>query len=181
MHTVIVTYVPPNCSGTCTPGLQVNLDGSNLFSGGGVAVNLATLLSLNNGTAWVGFTSATGSSYEEHDILSWTYQATITPDQPTVFEFQNNAYDFQAQLNTGNTPVSAKVVPIVMTEAACNALVQRSYANAKCFVYKNAGGTGTDGAVLLELTCPGQANPGECNPFDAENWAPTLTCRPLQA
>lgn len=36
-------------------------------------LNLASLLSLDNGSAWVGFTSGTGSAYETHDILRWEF------------------------------------------------------------------------------------------------------------
>ncbi len=38
-----------------------------------VQVNLGTLLNLNQGRAWVGFTGATGGAWEFHDILSWTF------------------------------------------------------------------------------------------------------------
>jgi hypothetical protein len=41
--------------------------------------NLASQLSLDNGTAWVGFTSGTGSTYETHDILRWEFGQTGTP------------------------------------------------------------------------------------------------------
>jgi len=36
-------------------------------------LDLASLLSLDNGSAWVGFTSGTGSAYETHDILRWEF------------------------------------------------------------------------------------------------------------
>lgn len=36
-------------------------------------IDLSTLLSLDNGTAWVGFTAATGGAMSNHDILSWSY------------------------------------------------------------------------------------------------------------
>jgi hypothetical protein len=34
-------------------------------------LNLSTLLSLDNGAAWVGFTAGTGATFEAHDILAW--------------------------------------------------------------------------------------------------------------
>ncbi len=40
-----------------------------------VWVDLAATLSLNDGYAWVGFTSSTGSSWERHDILNWAFSA----------------------------------------------------------------------------------------------------------
>jgi hypothetical protein len=42
-------------------------------------LNLANLLSLDNGAAWVGFTSGTGSAYETHDILRWEFGQTGIP------------------------------------------------------------------------------------------------------
>ncbi|HUR45351.1 MAG TPA: Ig-like domain-containing protein [Candidatus Saccharimonadales bacterium] len=43
------------------------------------AVNLSSLLSLDNGTAWVGFTSATGGEFENHDILMWLFRPNLRP------------------------------------------------------------------------------------------------------
>ena len=42
-------------------------------------LDLANLLRLDNGTAWVGFTAGTGNTYETHDILSWQFGATPIP------------------------------------------------------------------------------------------------------
>jgi uncharacterized repeat protein (TIGR01451 family) len=36
-----------------------------------VAVDLDATISLDDGTAWVGFTSATGAGFENHDVLDW--------------------------------------------------------------------------------------------------------------
>src|SRR5262249_2022774 len=36
-----------------------------------VSVDLNALLGLTDGTAWAGFTSATGSGFENHDLLDW--------------------------------------------------------------------------------------------------------------
>lgn len=41
-----------------------------------VAVDLAERLGLDAGKAWVGFTSATGGGWENHDILSWSYSTS---------------------------------------------------------------------------------------------------------
>jgi len=42
-------------------------------------LDLASLLSLDNGSAWVGFTSGTGSAYETHDVLRWEFGQTGIP------------------------------------------------------------------------------------------------------
>ena len=56
--------------------IQVALDGTVKLT---VSVELDNLLSLTAPhSAYVGFTSATGSAHETHEIISWTYQ-TWTP------------------------------------------------------------------------------------------------------
>jgi hypothetical protein len=42
-----------------------------------VPMDLGAVLSLDHGHAWVGFTAATGGDYENHDILSWSFQRTL--------------------------------------------------------------------------------------------------------
>ncbi len=79
-HTATISYTltQPLATGSClsNPCLDVVLDGNDLFNGG-VPVNLSTLLSLTNGSAYVGFTAATGGDDLNQDILSWTF----TPQQ----------------------------------------------------------------------------------------------------
>ena len=38
-----------------------------------VPINLAAFLSLDSGSAWVGFTASTGKSYQMHEMLSWFF------------------------------------------------------------------------------------------------------------
>lgn len=66
IHSVRVNYVP----GT----LQVFFDNSAspVLS---VSENVANI-SLNNGHAFVGFTSGTGAGFETHDILNWSFAST---------------------------------------------------------------------------------------------------------
>jgi uncharacterized repeat protein (TIGR01451 family) len=79
-HTATISYTltQPLATGSClsNPCLDVVLDGNDLFNGG-VPVNLSTLLSLTNGSAYVGFTAGTGGDDLNQDILSWTF----TPQQ----------------------------------------------------------------------------------------------------
>lgn len=57
-----------------------------------VGVALDSLLSLDVGRAWVGFTAATGGLAESHDVLSWSFDETpppagnLPPATPTVTE-----------------------------------------------------------------------------------------------
>ncbi len=70
VHTVRIVYQPGI--------LRVYLDNttSPLLT---TAVDLAGLLSLDNGTAWVGFTGGTGSVTQNHDILNWSFTTEVTP------------------------------------------------------------------------------------------------------
>jgi lectin family protein len=72
VHTVKIDYA------SSTGTLQVTLDNNDLFtstnSNAITGVNLGNLLNLGNGgTAWVGFTAATGAFVENNDILSWSF------------------------------------------------------------------------------------------------------------
>ncbi len=49
-----------------TPLLQPTLD-------------LGMLLNLQDGSAWLGFTSSTGADFENHDILTWSFRANRPP------------------------------------------------------------------------------------------------------
>ncbi len=80
-HHLQITYVPDQIS--------VSLDGRVLAQS---QVNLATLLKLDNGQAWVGLTAWTGNAYENHFVGNWTFQgiggrlpaSAQTPTTPAV-------------------------------------------------------------------------------------------------
>ena len=40
-----------------------------------------TLLSLENGAGWVGFTSTTGGEFENHDMLMWSFRPNTAPSE----------------------------------------------------------------------------------------------------
>jgi hypothetical protein len=62
-HVARITYEPPR--------LSIYLDGLAMRVG---AVDLASIVG-GDGSAWVGFTAATGGGHENHDILSWKFQS----------------------------------------------------------------------------------------------------------
>jgi hypothetical protein len=64
IHTVKIEYVP----GT----IVVYVDDMELPVLA-VKADLSSLLALEDGKAWVGFTAATWDSYENHDILNWAF------------------------------------------------------------------------------------------------------------
>jgi hypothetical protein len=65
-HEARIDYVPPV--------LSVDLDGARVLS---TAVD-ARFVTDADGASWVGFTASTGSGYENHDILSWTFESVTT-------------------------------------------------------------------------------------------------------
>jgi len=195
IHTVTITFSP---SGTCTnascPGiLDVILDNNDLFPavGGdnprpeGVPFDIASI-GLTNGTAYLGFTGATGGGNDLQDILSWTFQpgsqsSAVNTVTPALLSFnggtQNNAYDYNALLTSGGlTSATVSINPVLMNQNSCNKLVQKSFPPAQCFVYQNAGtvnGQSVDAAVLFEVTCPDQEE-GTCGSPDTPDFFATL-------
>ena len=129
IHTVTINY-----SGPATKLLDVILDNVDLFPGG-VVFDLTTI-GLNSGSAWVGFTAATGGGDDNQDILSWTFTpqaqtAVITTTAPAVLPFPNaagtNVYDYTAQLTAQYPTPVVQVQPILMSQSACDAIVQPSF------------------------------------------------------
>jgi len=162
VHTVTITYSGP-ATPPASPTLDVILDNNDLFPGGGVPVNLNTLLSLTNGTALVGFTSSTGAGDDKQDILSWTFTpsaqtAVLSTTGTTTINFPNasgnNVYSFTGQLQTPYATPVIQIQPILMTQSACDAIVQKNFWPARCFVYENAENTGVASSVMFSVTCP---------------------------
>jgi hypothetical protein len=75
VHAAKVAYVP----GT----LQVFLDDLE-HPRLSVPLNLATAMSLDEGRAWVGFTSSTGADCQNHDLLGWSFASLDNPEVQTA-------------------------------------------------------------------------------------------------
>ncbi len=65
--------------------LRVILDGKQVLK---VAVNVGDVLKLDNGRAWVGFTGATGATYQEHTIAHWSWD-----EQPCSVKLNSRGLD----------------------------------------------------------------------------------------
>lgn len=76
IHTARILYAP-GAPGT----LSVFLDGTLVTQ---ASVNLATLLDITRGAAFVGFTSGSGSGLGDNDILSWKLAEDLPPQPPVV-------------------------------------------------------------------------------------------------
>ena len=144
-HTVVIDY--SFCSDCNSGTLTVTLDGSEPVLT--TQINLGNLMTLNGdgGTALVGFTSATGEQFENHDILNWTFtpHTTMTigplatpPGQTTVFNF--GAFNFKstpATTTSNGNSLTVTAVPVSSTSA----LTFGAGGQANCIVYDNTGGT----------------------------------------
>jgi len=77
-------------------------------------LDLASLLRLDNGSAWVGFTSGTGSAYETHDVLRWEFGQTGVP----VVVTQPFPVTATPSTPTPATPADPYILPPAPTTAA---------------------------------------------------------------
>jgi uncharacterized repeat protein (TIGR01451 family) len=143
-HTATISYTPPSasCVSSCFGVLNVVLDTVNLFPDG-VPVNLATLLSLDHGTAYVGFTGATGAANEANDIVSWNFSPT-TVTQPlqagvlTTFNFGSYLYKVRPDQN-----IDALSVTAVLTDPIAfgtDRTTLNNFPGAQCIIYSGTAG-----------------------------------------
>ena len=155
VHTVTLQYAPG------TLKIFIDNNGTPVLT---VPVTIGTLLNLNAGMAYVGFTGATGAATENNDILSWyfTPQGTqsitqnLTPgpgDNFTNYVFGgfNHKYEYTGA-NLGDT-VTVTAVPL--SPATVNSYLSSytppggSPGQAVCVAYSDTEGN----CVVLEATC----------------------------
>jgi Legume lectin domain/Protein of unknown function (DUF1573) len=173
VHTLVVDYDP---GANNTPGvLRVFLDnvGTPVLT---VNVNLSTLLSLNDGNAWVGFTGSTGGSTEINDILNWTFTPataqtsiteTITPNDPnpTDNNYVFGSYNHKVEYSNaqGADTVTVTAIPISQTNFLNTRLVGsnffQNHPNTQCAIYEGTGGL----CVLFEVTCTNAPGSTDCS------------------
>ncbi|MGO9646412.1 MAG: choice-of-anchor D domain-containing protein [Terriglobales bacterium] len=160
VHTAVLQYDPGTLSifvdNLGTPLLVVNVD-------------LSTQLSLNNGSAWVGFTGSEGGYYEANDILSWTFAPanaptqitqTLTPSAPNVqTNYVYGSYNHKLQYSGANSGDNVTVTgtPINQQTFHDTRLAGTPFANAQCAIYDGTGGL----CVYFEVTC-NQSQGNDC-------------------
>ncbi len=188
VHQVVVVYNGPNeptpnllqvfLDPAYNPGTRTPVAGSiPVFSG---TVDMTTLVNLIDGTnAYVGFTSATGSAFERHELMAWTFtpHTTVTQQQPlqppgsptyTQFPYGTHTYAVQypAAGATGNTcSVSGGTTDISMTVTAntvspalfTQLIAGTPFAGSTCQVYDDTGGN----CVIYSASCSCTDNPGQ--------------------
>jgi hypothetical protein len=154
VHTAVVEYDPT--AGTLTIYLD-NL-GTPVLT---VSVDLSTLLNLNQGSAWVGFTGGTGNLAESNDILSWTFSPAnvpttitqgLTPSQQQVqTNYAFGSYNYKPQYSNANSGDTVAVTSTPTNQQTFNStrLQGTIFSNAQCVIYDGAGGN----CVLFEVNC----------------------------
>ena len=79
VYTVRIKYMPND--------LDVFLNDIPVLN---IPLNITTTLNLDNGFAWVGFTSGKCLSYEKHNILNWTFHQYIDDDEDGICDYEDN-------------------------------------------------------------------------------------------
>ncbi len=180
IHTVTIDYTP-TCS-TCTPAtvanIEVYLDGVNLYPGG-VPVNLSSILT-SAGTAYVGFTGATGGDWETQDILSWTFSPTIE-GQPIssssglsqTFSFNSNSgtisefdFNYLVSQDAGTLTIQGGTTPFInnsgISESDWTSIVGgTSMADTSCFIA--AADQNVCAIYTIECTTTANSTPAGAN------------------
>ncbi len=154
---------PPFVPGTHTPdptqGATPIIQGSyDLTSSISPLINSGT----TNDSAYVGFTSATGSFFEQDELMAWTFtthssvsqlQALSPPGTPTIFYF--GTYDFSVTYPVGGPSTSG-----ISMAVTANAISPANFANlmgigpsqfagTQCQVYDDTGGN----CIIFSASC----------------------------
>ena len=166
VHTVILQYDPGTLS------IFVDNPGTPVLT---VPLQLATLLSLNGQTAYVGFTGGTGALTENNDILSWTFTpggtgtpTTITQDLTpgpgqnfTNYIFGSYSHKYGYSGAQAGDQVSVTAIP--SDPAVVNPILASFYPTASCIVYQGTGGQ----CLVFQVSCQQQTGSDCTNlPYD---------------
>jgi hypothetical protein len=179
VHQVVIVYSGPL---EATPNLlQIYLDpafvpGTHTPVAGSIPVfsgtyDLTTALNLlNNDSAYVGFTSATGSYYENNELMAWTFtpHTTVTqqqplnsPGTPTTFDFGTHSYTTNFPPGTDTNDITMGVIATTITPAQFAALLgvgPTQYTGSACQVYDDTGGN----CIIYSVYCTEGGAPTAC-------------------
>jgi hypothetical protein len=187
IHQVVVVYNGPNDSPANTlsvyldpafnPGTVTPVPGSiPVFTG---SYDITTALNLINGTnAYIGFTSATGEFFEDHELMAWTYtpHTPVTQQQPlnppaqpgstTYQQFPFGTHTYGVQYNTDSslsTPTSGITMTLTastVSPALFSQLINGTpYQGSSCQIYDDTGGNCVIYSVSCTVTATGQSTP----------------------
>jgi len=171
-HQIVIVYNGPNDSPanwiyvyldpTYIHGTHTPVSGTTpLFAG---PFNIAQYMTTVGGNAYVGFTAATGSAFETHELMAWTFtpHATVAQQQPlnppgtqTTANFGTQSYSVTyPQSNTGTIGSNIALGVIANTIspqnfAALIGLGPTQYTGSACQVYDDTGGN----CVIYSIYC----------------------------
>ncbi|MGC2489335.1 MAG: hypothetical protein WA412_11705 [Candidatus Sulfotelmatobacter sp.] len=180
VHSVTITYV------AAVPGalanIQVTLDGANIFPSPVIA-DLSTIELGTGGTAYVGFTGATGGDFEAQDILNWVFTPTVqgTPINTSNPSTLSQSVSVTLPTNTLTAgfsfpPANVVVAPGTVPYFGFSGMTQPQYA---ALVSGTAPGTALGGTTCLTAVGLTDSNGNrECvvNSFTA-----TTSANPVQS
>jgi hypothetical protein len=181
VHQVVVSYSGPL---EATPNLlQVFIDppfnpGTHTPTASAVPVisgtyDITTALNLINSgsandSAYIGFTSGTGSAFEENELMAWTYtpHTTVTQSQPlqpagspTYQPFPFGTHTYGVQYPSGGpstTGISMTVTANTVSPALFAQLIAGTpFQGSVCQVYDDTGGN----CVIYSVSCFETASP----------------------
>ena len=128
--------------------------------------------------AYVGFTSATGAAFEQHEISGWTYtphtqvqqtqpvQSSPTNPTTTTFPFGTHAYSVTYPPNTVPSGTLMTVIATPISQAAFDAIIRGTpFAGAQCQVYDDTGtdSSGNNNCIIYNVSCTDSSyNPIAC-------------------
>jgi hypothetical protein len=164
---------PPFVPGTHTPDSTAVPVISGTFD-----INTALNL-LNSGTAndsaYVGFTSATGSAFEQHELMAWTFtpHTPVTQQQPLQppggttyqpFPFGSHTYGvLYPAIGPPTSGISMTVTATTVTPAFFSTLISGTpFQGSACQVYDDTGGNCVIYSVSCSVTGSNPVQPAQC-------------------
>ena len=114
-HTLHVEYLPGR--------MTIAIDGEEVID---VELDLRTILSIEDGSAWVGFTSATARAWENHDLLAWSFsppQKVVVVETPEIAASERSDSDPAGESTSSpgvlsrRSAITGVAAPMVMTFA----------------------------------------------------------------
>jgi Bacterial lectin/Bacterial Ig-like domain (group 3)/Abnormal spindle-like microcephaly-assoc'd, ASPM-SPD-2-Hydin len=173
VHEVVIVYSGPT---EAVPNLlQIFIDpvfvaGTHTPAPGATPVlsgtyNISSNLNLmnsgsTNDSAYVGFTSATGAAFEQHELMAWTFtphtpstqqQPLNPPGQPTTFPFGSHVYTVTYPANGPSTAnIDMIVTANTITPTFFASLIAGGpFVGSQCQVYDETGGN----CIVYSVSC----------------------------
>jgi len=149
---------PPFVAGTHTPAPGATPVLSGTYN---IASNLNLLNSGSaNDSAYVGFTSATGAAFEQHELMAWTFtphspvtqqQPLSPPGQPTTFPFGSHVYTVTYPASGPSTAnIDMIVTANTITPTFFSTLISGTpFVGSQCQIYDETGGN----CIVYSVSC----------------------------